>query len=158
MRRCILGMHQCRTRTPDCGKHGAWPRAGDSCSCGRHAEEMGLFPKSWEAPWFQRIWALSCCQLWWCKKCCCFTLLPFLHTLLKPITPLHNMMSKKCHTDNDEWSQRMKPDIYSYVVTNINWIRKFSLYLIVYFKISRNNCCTNIQGIQKLLDVLATLM
>lgn len=33
----------------------------------------------------------------------------------------------------------MKPDTYSYVVTNINWIRKLSLYLIVYFKISFNN-------------------
>lgn len=52
----------------------------------------------------------------------------------------------------------MKPDAYSYVVTNINWIRKLSLYLIVYFKISFNNQCTNIQGIQKLLDVLAILM
>lgn len=69
--------HQLRTRTPNCEKHGAWHRAGDSCSCGRYAGEMGPFPKSWEALWFQRIRVLGCCQLWWCKKCCCFTLSPF---------------------------------------------------------------------------------
>lgn len=52
----------------------------------------------------------------------------------------------------------MKTGIYSHVLININCLRKFSLYLIVYFKISHCNYCTNLQGMQMLLDVLATLM
>lgn len=52
----------------------------------------------------------------------------------------------------------MKPDIYSYVSTDINWIRKSSLYLIVHLKISCCSYYTNLQGIQMLLAVSAALM
>lgn len=118
---------------------------------------MGRVPTLWKAQWFLRI---THSRSW--LQCECIEELPF-HSfpLCNPSVQTHNYCTIWCqkhHTDNDEWSQRMKPDIYSYVLTDINWIRKFSLYLIVYLKISCCNYYANLQGIQMLLAVSETLM